>query len=151
MLACLAISCAQPAPDVLKAMERVNDEVGSGVRIKFERLAKLAGEFGAAPRGLSNPQLRDAFKATSMTFFYASLSGDRDADQWLDRLEVVYRELQQRGLVEDAQTIELFDHLLTMRRFDDAAALKHEPARLPIATSPPCISRAASTRRSAQR
>ena len=116
--------------DVLQSMQRLNTDHDLPLSEKFARLSNLASAFGDAPGVLSDIQLRDAFTAASMTLFYATLAGDRTADRWLDQLQATYSELQRRALVDDSETLALFDHLITLRRFDDASALKLASAAL---------------------
>ncbi|MGO4551838.1 hypothetical protein AB4059_12125 [Lysobacter sp. 2RAF19] len=121
-------------------MAEINADREATLQVKAQRLSE-AWTHGFAPlfdnlQAASDASLEAAFDATDMLLFYATLAGDGAADRWLDRLADIASELRQRDAGGVEQTAKVFAHLLTLRRFDEARALREANPALHVLAVP---------------
>jgi hypothetical protein len=146
LLVCIAVGCvagqahkshAESALAALKAIDGdLTESVASKSRRMSEAWSKEVERLLAHPHGASNDELNAAFSATDLVLFYATLAGDAKADAWLDRLVAIHSSLRQRQSSGGEQTAQLFKHLVVLRRFDEARALRDADPSLRNVTVP---------------
>ena len=124
----LAMEGQAPGAHASDEMERVGADEGISVATKYATLAALwestVGASFADLRSMPLAELQAAFTATDRVLFYALLAGERAPGAWGDRLAAAHDELVRRGVEDAARAESLFDQLLALRRFDEAASLK---------------------------
>lgn len=124
----------------LGQMESVNSDHAIPVAKKYQALSGIWQSTVSARverlQSMSTTELQEAFTATHRVLFYALAAGEPEATMWGGRLGEIYGELRRRGSGDTGQAEILFDQLVTLRQFDEAASLKASAPELSLRVVP---------------
>ena len=131
-LACVLAGCQtapisrNDPPSEIALIQAINESVEMPVREKAARISLEWTRYHEASdlSVMDDSDLADALLATNIALFYASGVGDKNIERFVRPLLEVHAALDARGSVSEAQTAEVFDQLVALRRFDEARRLQ---------------------------